>query len=454
MGISKIPQKVLPIAHKQISDLSHHSGGFSGNFDYRQKPLNVFISVARKKQKGLSKLDMPAKRAAVLEIANRINRATEGHDKIASTPTLSAPKDTDGNLIVEHESILIFPYLHTDMNSLNDEASCNVELWHTQIDTLLQETAVNEYAAALPWPVAVYTDGDTIKVSIRSAAASVRMFMHDEKSRDRRRYEQIAAEIDADIIAYLKETLETIDGFEFDHPDDMDATSITTSDVRRIIVNGAHYDGDGMLDYGTPSISFKSDATVEEMVQTMLHAVNACRTPILSPESTGGCTPEDFQMLPMMFGNYVNGKDTEGLSAALGQAQIVWENGGTFQKWKSVKLYAPKSAKGDLHVISICQPFYATTMLNLTGAFHQTTMPCRIMIWKEEETFHISMSNPEVFLPAFFHDAVLPDNLAKLFPVFATFVHNEIAAMINHTLISYCDVPAERLFELYELGEL
>jgi len=64
------------------------------------------------------------------------------------------------------------------------------------------------------------------------------------------------------------------------------------------------------------------------------------------------------------------------------------------------------------------------------------------------------MSNPEVFLPAFFHDAVLPEDLAKLFPVFATFVHNEIAAMINHTLVSYFDVPAERLFELYELGEL
>jgi len=346
------PDSVLPVARKSIDELSHHSGGFSGNFDYRQKPLNVFISVARKEQEGLSQLDMPAKRAMVLQIAEVLDRAAERYEKVAPTPTLPAPEDEKGDPIVDHETVLIFPYLHTDMNRVNDEASCNVELWHDQIDTLLHQTKVNEYTAALPWPVAIYTDGDVIKISIRSAAASVRMFMHDEKSRDRRRYEQIGAQIDADIIAFLKETLEKMDGFVFDHPDDMDATSISTSDVRRIIVNGAHYDGDGMLDYGTPTITFESDAPVDEMVEAMVHAVNACRTPILAPESSGGCAPEDLQMLPMMFGNYVNGKDKEGLAQALGQAQIVWENGGTFQKWKSVKLYAPRSATGDLHVLS------------------------------------------------------------------------------------------------------
>ena len=71
-------------------------------------------------------------------------------------------------------------------------------------------------------------------------------------------------------------------------------------------------------------------------------------------------------------------------------------------------------------------------MRNWSGnlnSYHQTVMPCRIMVWEDREIF-VSMSNPEIFLPAFFFDAPRPENLETLFLVFATLVYNEIAMFV------------------------
>ena len=91
-------------------------------------------------------------------------------------------------------------------------------------------------------------------------------------------------------------------------------------------------------------------------------------------------------------------------------------------------------------------------MLNITGPHHQTVMPCRIMVWEDDEEIFVSMSNPEMFLPAFFFDAPLPENLENLFPVFATLVYNEIVTMINDTLDNELGVSEQ--LDFHELGSL
>jgi len=406
------------------------------------KGVQVFVSVAQKTVEGLSDLSLADKRATVMEICEEISHKANYNTQMSETTSLEAPGG------FHHETVMVFPYLDSNMDGVKDNASCNVELWHEDTDKLMRKTDSNQYMGALPWAVSVVTVGDEIKVNMRSPEASVRVFMHDEK-KDTKKWERKAREIEKDFKTHLQLVLSEDEDFRFSGLDDMSGTALTTQRIEDLLDAA---DEKYMKEYGTPTISFDANGyTVEDIVEAIILGANACRTPDLNDDGTAGCQAEDLAMLPDLFNGYVQG-DEQPLVDALGMAMPIWENGGTLQKWKSVKTYAPEGAKGNLHQISVCMPFYATTMLNITGAYHQTVMPCRVMVWKNDGEIFVSMSNPEMFLDAFFFDSALPENLKDLFPVFATLVYNEIAAMVNHTLDT--ELAISEQLELHDLGSL
>jgi hypothetical protein len=417
-----------------------------------QYAANVFLSVAQKEYSNLGALTLEEKQEIVLDLGKRLNRVAQAHlGKTSSVDTLPADiLGSDGEDV--HETVLKFPFLDADQDGVPEEASCNLELWHDDTAILLNGSGKNQYFAAMPWPVSIRTDHETIKIDMRSAEASVMVFMHDETASDLARYKTLAASIDQDIIYFLRSALVAIDPtFTFDDLDDHSNSAISIQEEDAIVRHGIHHEGDGMLEYGTPSISFDAGSLqVDEVVRALIKAFNTYRTPSLSQTNE---RQNDLAILPTLFSAFVQG-DKQPLLDALDQAMGAWLEGATFQKWKSVKDFAPGNIHGNLREVSICQPFYATTMLNLTGTYHQTTMPCRVLVWEENNTIVIAMSNPEMFLPAFFKDGVaqLPDTLRELFPIFATFVHNEIIAMINDALRNFLHVNAA--FEYYTLGSI
>lgn len=390
-------------------------------FPWSDPGVDAFVMLGEKSVDGLTEMSVEDKRSTVMEICETLSDSADYNWFIDATPAVSTTEET----------VLKFPFLDMNMDGINDEASCNVEFWHVDNNIFLEETGKMQYMAALPWSVGVYTENNKIKVSMRSPKASVMVFMREENDIDY--YKWLADYIGITLDTHIRFQL-SMEHFNTYWLEDMDETAISEAVLQDIEERlGVPIN----LQLAAPTVSFPADGmSVEQVVEVIKQNVNAKTVPDLNMD---GDTTDlgDESVLPELFNNFFMGLLTfDDMLGVLATAPDIWNMGGTFQQWKTVKTYAPADLNTELQQISICQPFYATTALNSTGAYHQTIMPCRVMVWEEDGNISISISNPELFFAAFFFDANdnMSEDMLNLFSIFPTFVYDEIATLINNSL--------------------
>ena len=385
-------------------------GGWFGS-DVRDEAFEI---IGTKYVYGLADKTVAEKRAIVQEIAEHLVEHSENSK-------IFVPEALRG------ETALKFPYMDMNLDGVADEASFNVEFWHEDNTEFLADTGVMEYMAALPWPLAIHTDGNYIKAALRIPESSIRVFLRPED--DTESYEELAAGIREDMESMLRWDLRWL-GFSTWHIDRIEASSITEPVIAAI----EEQIGEITVELAAPGISFPANGrTVEEVLTALETAINTPRVADLDMDGVPG-TAADKGVLPAMLQGYANGDipfcQIVGMFRA---APYFWNQGFTFQQWKSVKVLAV-DAGTNMYQVSVCQPFYAQTAVQLTGTmYHQTIMPCRMMVWVEDDQIHMVLSNPEVFFALFFFDAAaeMDERMQKLFRIFPTFVLNEMATLIN-----------------------
>lgn len=372
----------------------------------------AFETIATKYVFGLSGKTVEEKLELVMEIGEFLAEHAENSK-------LYVPEASWG------ETVLKFPYMDMNLDGVADEASCNVEFWHEDNASLFEGTGVMEYMAALPWPVAIYTDGNYIKASLRIPETSIRVFLRQEANIAA--LEETGAEIREDIEDLVKSKL-IWKGFRTFHTDLYEASAVT----EEVLLNVESQLGPITVELAAPSVSFPANGlTVNEVVNILLDVVNAPAVPDLNQD--GVVDDNDKKVLPAMFQAYIDGNMSwDDMIAMMSSAPCLWNMGATFQQWKAVKVLDA----GPVVQLSVCQPFYAQTALKMTGLYHQTIMPCRLLVWAEGGNINIAISNPEVFFALFFFDAApnMTPAMQQLFQIFPTFVLNEMVTLVNNTM--------------------
>ena len=375
----------------------------------------AFEIIGKKYVFGLSGKTVEEKRALVMEIGEYLAEHAENSE-------LFVPVALRG------ETVLKFPYMDMNLDGVADEASCNVEFWHEDNQQFLVNTGTMQYMAALPWPVAIFTDGNYIKAGLRIPETSLRVFMRQES--DLADYEELGAEIREDMENLLRWHL-AMKGFSTWYIDRQEDTSITED----VLLQVESMLGPITPDLAAPTVSFPANGmSVEDLLTALEAQVNLPRVPDLNGD--GIVDAADKAVLPGMFQAFFDGQMSfDDMVQVMLSAPQMWNMGATFQQWKSVKVLEV-GAGTNLYQVSVCQPFYAQTALQLTGLYHQTIMPCRLLVWAEDGRIHISVSNPEVFFALFFFDAApnMTQEMQDLFSIFPTFVLNEMVVLVNSTL--------------------
>ncbi|MEN8200634.1 MAG: hypothetical protein ABFR63_11245, partial [Thermodesulfobacteriota bacterium] len=345
--------------------------------------------------------DVAAKRAAVMEICEHISEAA------AYCPALSAVETLESGVEgVAYETALKFPYMDMNGDGVYDAASCNVELWNTMNDAMLIMDEDTRYMSALPWPVAVYTEGDDIKVAMRLPETTMRVFFNDSKNKEI--YENMGGFIRANMEMFLEETLAHED---FDVNLVRVAESTVTEETLDMVQQMI---GDIDSNKLAPTVSVSVSAVesvsggvpaLEAVTNALEIAVNTPRVPnfpamadcsedvdIPNPDCNGDGKVGGTAMLPDMFMAVMLGKmGVADMNAMMAGAPDMWNMGATFQQWKSVKLMQPESAP-HIYQISVCQPFYAQPAVGASGdIYHQTIMPCRLIVWEKKGEIHIAI---------------------------------------------------------------
>ena len=387
-------------------------GDWGTSIDVRDEAFEI---IGTKYVWGLADKTVAEKREMVMEIGEYLAENAENSK-------ISVPEALRG------ETVLKFPYMDMNLDGVADEASCNVEFWHVDNDQFLTGTGTMQYMAALPWPVAIWTEGNYIKAGLRIPETSLRVFMRQESNIAD--YEETGAQIREDMEDLLQWQL-AFKGFSTWYINRQEETSIT----EEVLQNVESMLGPITTDLAAPTVSFPANGMSVEDVLTVLEAqVNTPRVPDLNED--GIVDAADKAVLPGMFQAFFDGQMSfDDMVAVMQSAPDMWTPGYTFQQWKSVKVLEV-GAGTNLYQVSVCQPFYAQTALQLTGLFHQTIMPCRLLVWEENGQINISVSNPEVFFALFFFDAApnMTQDMQDLFGIFPTFVLNEMVVLVNSTL--------------------
>ncbi|MEN8258006.1 MAG: hypothetical protein ABFS09_09115 [Thermodesulfobacteriota bacterium] len=396
----------------------------------------AFKIIAEKKVSGLSDLTTLEKKAQVLHICEHLSSSTDPLGAITSVETI--PSELDG---VAYEAVLNFPFTDMNMDGVADSASCNVEFWHEMNDDILSMSDNPRYMSAMPWPMAVYTEGDNIKIALRLPETTMRVFFND--SDDKATYEEMGAVIRADIENFVISTLQDGGDQGFKIEDEL----VKGTQIKEEVLQGIEsMIGPINSDSVAPMVSISAASVPASMIpegSTALDAVVGALEVAINTPRVGDLNQDsvvdaaDKAVLPGMFQQVMTGEmSVEQMQQVMATAPYVWNMGGTFQQWKSVKLMQSESTPG-LYELSVCQPFYAQTALQASGSlFHQTIMPCRLLVWDDGVNINIAITNPEVFFAAFWLDAPIEAGspMAELFKIFPTFVLNEMITMVNGAL--------------------
>jgi hypothetical protein len=150
----------------------------------------------------------------------------------------------------------------------------------------------------------------------------------------------------------------------------------------------------------------------------------------------------------------------EFLEPVLEQAVEVWTTElATLQPWIHFRTLALTGLWQDgarrMRTMEICQPFYASGVLNVPNApgvsasptFERfLVLPCKVAVWRDKRGVHVTALNPLSILGTYLDD-VIPElleqcthglqpacNAVTLFGLFPMIVHNDITALVNHVL--------------------
>jgi hypothetical protein len=355
---------------------------------------------------------------------------------IDSEPDMSvAISNQDIGKLGTKSKLLPFPAIDSDMNGSADEVGYMLEVSFSQDSQFLNLGL--QYGIALPWQIAAYTDGNSIKVITAVPQALLRTYFKDDNNI--KQLLSLTSQYQSKIEKLVASALQTL-GFTTNINTVIKNTLLGETEIAAIEM--AH--GKKLTpDFASPSITI-SDSSVD--VKTV---INGITNRFLADEAG------DHAVLPNAINNYLAGSISfEELFQVIEQGKDIWAKGGTFQNWDLLRTIEFSDEQGGSYQrIEISQQFYANMGMNF-GLYHMPALPCNVGVWKDSKGIHINLSNPRFLFAYLFSDIKLDPNnenqqrIRKILKFFPSILFNELANMINGVIN---DLGGTEKFELLPL---
>jgi uncharacterized protein (DUF302 family) len=318
---------------------------------------------------------------------------------------------------------LPFPPVDFDMDGSPDEVVRQIEISFLDDEAYLRSTSLAK-VIALPWPVAAYTDDDSVAVIIAVPQAFVSTYFRDASNMSG--LLQVAKNIQhRGLVALVHEALED-SGFDLVQ-EGLPGTILDDA----IIADIEGYMGIPITqEFIAPSVALP-DADIKDVVAGLVAAFKTPSVPDLNGD--GKLDSADEGVFPAKFMEYMRGEISfEEMVGMLSMGFELWAQGYSFQQWAVPRVLDLSTPGRQTFVIELCQRFYAATALS-TGLHHAPSMPCAVAVWVENGVVYANLLNPEFIFAYFFIDAGpnMSDEMAQLFSVFPTMVFNEMAGLFN-----------------------
>jgi hypothetical protein len=333
---------------------------------------------------------------------------------------------------------LDFPAVDSDMDGNPDEVAQKLELSFPTDDWFLW-LADPARGLALRWSVVVLTDGDAVKVVIGVPDTFVRLYFRGEPHLPLLR---AWARWNHHRLRDIVHLALAGDGFTTRVNQGLPGTELTETTISSVEAMLGPVTAESIA----PSLTIDgANVSVSQVVAAIETAFTAKRVPDL--DADGDVDADDLQVLPTAMQQFLQGQMSETeLAGMLGQGASLWGNGLTFQQWAN-----PRTLQiGQVHVVELCQPFYAATALG-TGLHHVPAMPCAVSVWQEGDVVRVNLLDPDVIFAYFFRDAApqMPPAMQQLFAIFPAFVFNEMAGVVNAAM---ADLGATPRLALHNIG--
>ncbi len=127
----------------------------------------------------------------------------------------------------------------------------------------------------------------------------------------------------------------------------------------------------------------------------------------------------------------------------------LWDQNLTTQGWKYGRRLQVGDAGNIANLMEMCTKFYAITALS-SGLHHTPAMPCMVSIYQDGDDAGLNMYTAKATFTFFFKDATMMMELmnmpvqAFMFSAFPDFVYNDLAALLNGSLVAAGVDPAYR----------
>ncbi|WP_069470611.1 hypothetical protein [Candidatus Marithrix sp. Canyon 246] len=238
-----------------------------------------------------------------------------------------------------------------------------------------------QYGIVLPWKIAAYTDGNTIKVIAGVPQALLRSYFKDDKNI--KQLLSLASQYQSKIEKVVASALQSLN-FKTNINSIIKNTQLGESEITAI--ETAH--GNKLThDFATPSITI-TDNSID--AKTVINAI----TKAFLADQNG-----DHAILPNAVNNYLTGSMSfEDFFKLIEQGKDIWAKGDAFQNWNLLRTMEFYDEKGSTYQrIEVSQQFYASMGLGF-GLHHMPALPCSIGVWKDSTGVHINLTNPRFLL--------------------------------------------------------
>ncbi len=375
--------------------------------------LATYELLAKGEVPGLSRMSIAEKKTVIDGVVDRLI------EEVGATRSLEIEVGSNGL------DRLHFPPVDLDLDGVVDEVGRTIEVSAWTDAWFLRSTELT-HAAALPWSLAVYSEGDMLKVVLGVPETFTRLFFRGERTLPG----LVATARAVPHRMIRKMVADALTGRDFETGLNKGLPG-TEMDEERITAMESVF-GPVTPETIAPSVVLPG-ATVDEVVAAIEAAVVLPRVPDLNGD---GATDDglDEAMMPEMLGRYV--AEELSFEEMLGMMEMgfdMWPHGFTFQQWvhaRTLDLSSPGT--GAIHLIELCQPFYAAVALS-SGLHHMPAMPCAVTVWEVDGGVALNVLDPAFIFAYLFADAAdtMPPALQKLFGLFPAFVYNEMVTLVN-----------------------
>ncbi len=294
-----------------------------------------------------------------------------------------------------------------------------------------------QYGIVLPWKIAAYTDGNTIKVIVGVPQTLIRSYFKDDKNI--KQLLSLASQYQSKIEKVVASALQSLN-FKTNINTIIKNTQLGETEIAAI--EAAH--GNKLTqDFAIPSITI-TDNSVD--VKTVINAI----TKAFLDDQKG-----DHAVLPNAVNNYLAGSMSfEDFFKLIEQGKDIWAKGEAFQNWDLLKTMDFSDETGNTYQrIEVSQQFYASMGMRF-GLHHMPALPCSVGVWKDSTGVHINLTNPRFLFDYLFSDIKLDPNnekqqrMRQILKLFPSILYNELANMINGAIN---DLAGTEKFELLPL---